>query len=70
MKKLTLTVTEGNYRSARIWATQCHTSVSALVRNFLETLESLPCPGVDVPGGSAAASGPAPHPPIDAEIGL
>ena len=47
MKKLTLTVTEETYRSARVWATQCNTSVSALVRNFLEALQSLPCPGVN-----------------------
>jgi hypothetical protein len=47
MKKLSLTVTEETYRSARIWATQCNLSISALVRNYLEILSGLPCPGVD-----------------------
>ena len=45
MKKLSLTVTEETYRSACIWAKQCNTSISALVRNYLEILQGLPCPG-------------------------
>jgi hypothetical protein len=49
MKKLTLTVTEENYRSAHRWANRCNTSVSALVRNFFEILQNLPSPGVDEP---------------------
>jgi Family of unknown function (DUF6364) len=68
MKKLTLTVTEETHRSARVWATQCNTSVSALVRNFLEILQSFPCPGVDIPGGSVGVSSPTPHPPANADI--
>jgi hypothetical protein len=46
MRKLSLTVTEDTYRSARVWATRCNTSISALVRNYLDILNRLPCPGV------------------------
>jgi hypothetical protein len=60
MKKLTLTVTDENYRCARVWATQCNSSVSALVRNFLEILQNLPCPGVDAPSASTGVSAPTP----------
>lgn len=45
MKKLSLTVTEDTYRSACIWAKQCDTSISALLRNYLEILRRIPCPG-------------------------
>jgi hypothetical protein len=66
MKKLTLTVTEETYRSARIWATQCNLSISALVRSYLEILHGLPCPGVDAQNknhdrnGDAAVLPPSP----------
>jgi hypothetical protein len=46
MKTLSLSVTEDTYRSARVWARQCNTSISALVRIYLEILHNLPCPGV------------------------
>ena len=62
MKKLTLTVTEETYRSARVWATQCNSSVSALVRTFLETLQTYPCPGVNMPAGTEAVSAMPPKP--------
>jgi len=57
MRNLTLAVTEDMYRSARVWATLCNTSVSALVRSFFEALHNLPCPGADVPEGAADAPG-------------
>jgi hypothetical protein len=41
VKKLTLTVTQEAFRSARVWAAQCDTSISARVGVLLEVLE---CP--------------------------
>ena len=64
MRNLTLAVTEDTYRSARVWATLCNTSVSALVRSFLETLHNFPCPGVGVPEGGPDAPGAIPPTPL------
>jgi hypothetical protein len=36
MRNITVTVSEETYRKARVWAAELDTSVSALVRDFLE----------------------------------
>ena len=38
MKNITVTVHDETYREARVWAAKENTTVSALVRRFLESL--------------------------------
>jgi hypothetical protein len=38
MKNITVTVQDETYREARVWAAKQSTTVSALVRRFLESL--------------------------------
>jgi hypothetical protein len=45
MKNITVTVHEETYREARVWAAQENTTVSALVRRFLESLPEHSFPG-------------------------
>ena len=42
MKNITVTVPDETYLQARIWAARNSTSVSVLVRQFLESLDELP----------------------------
>jgi hypothetical protein len=46
MKNITVTVPDETYLFARIRAAQQSTSVSALVRQFLESLDEHPCAGL------------------------
>ncbi|MFY9853975.1 MAG: hypothetical protein WAK26_08880 [Terracidiphilus sp.] len=39
MKNITVTVHDETYRQARVWAAKENTTVSALVRHFLESLD-------------------------------
>jgi hypothetical protein len=49
MKNITVTVPDEVYLDARIWAARQSTSVSSLVRQFLETIGDLPTQSSDLP---------------------
>ena len=55
MKNITVTVPDETYRLARIWAARKGTSVSALVRRFLESMHHYPTPNIDHTNGSKDA---------------
>ncbi len=61
MKNITVSVDEGTYRRARIRAAELDTSVSALVRNFLRSLEA---------GGESAPPSAGPDIGVEAEAPL
>jgi hypothetical protein len=42
MKNITVNIHDETYRAARVWAARHGTSVSALVRRFLESLDDSP----------------------------
>ena len=48
MKNITVTVHDETYREARVWAAKENTTVSALVRRFLESLDEHPRGGFDL----------------------
>jgi hypothetical protein len=47
MKNITVTVHDETYREARVWAAKENTTVSALVRRFLESLDEHSSSGLD-----------------------
>jgi hypothetical protein len=49
MKNITVTVHDETYREARVWAAKENTTVSALVRRFLESLGEPTYSGLDLP---------------------
>jgi hypothetical protein len=67
MRNITVTVTDDLYRLARIWAALHNTTVSALVREFLENLPDFSGPNLDFEGGGLDAPGAPPLPPISRE---
>jgi len=57
MKNITVTVHDETYLQARVWAAWHGTSVSALVRQFLESLDESPSLGFDLPASTSDDSG-------------
>jgi hypothetical protein len=49
MKNITISVDDATYLKARIWAAWHNTSVSALFRQFLESLHAPPSPALSSP---------------------
>lgn len=49
MKNITVTVHDETYRQARVWAAKENTTVSALVRLFLESLPEHSFSGLGLP---------------------
>jgi hypothetical protein len=62
MKNITVTVPDEIYLIARVWAARRGTSVSAVVRQFLETLDDLPEPECDLPEREIDTNDTAPPP--------
>lgn len=58
MKNITVTVSDETYRNARICAARRDASVSALVRDFLDTLLTSPYAGQDLPDGDQDTPSP------------
>lgn len=48
MKNITVTVQDETYREARVWAAKENTTVSAIVRRFLESLDEHSLSGRDL----------------------
>ena len=66
MKNITVSLPDEIYLEARVWAARRGTSVSALVRQFLESLDDSPSPALDFPEGGLDDPGERsyPHPPL------
>jgi hypothetical protein len=64
MKNITVTVDDETYLEARVWAARRSTSVSALVRRFLETLDDPPRLYLDLPDGDLDTPPPPPLFPV------
>jgi len=62
MKNITVTVPDETYRRARVWAATRDTTVSALVRRFLEFRLERSFPGIDLPDGKQGAAEATPTP--------
>jgi hypothetical protein len=62
MKNITVTIHDETYLSARIYAAQQSTSVSALVRHFLESLDERACSVPYIPDEDLDPSGTPPPP--------
>jgi hypothetical protein len=60
MKNITLTVSDEVYVLARVWAARRCTSVSALVRQFLESLDDFYYPVPHFPDGDPQSYPPPP----------
>jgi len=64
MKNITVTIPDEIYLTARISAARRSTSVSALVRQFLESLDDDPDLDLGFPDNEWAANETDPHPPL------
>jgi hypothetical protein len=68
MKNITVTVHDETYREARVWAAKENTTVSALVRRFLESMGDHSCPDFDFPDGALDDSEATPSPLFPVEL--
>jgi hypothetical protein len=72
MKNITVTVSDELYRHARMWAARENTTVTNLVRQFLESLREPSFPGLNLLDDEPEAPDDTPYPlPISSEnVGL
>jgi hypothetical protein len=63
MKNITVTVTDEIYRHARMWAARENTTVTSLVRKFLETPREPSFSYMDLLGDEPDAAEDTPYPP-------